>query len=68
VKLFGAQQLDDGLDFLLGEAIQRFSIGSCRHVSRLGFDPFVGDLIEVFLKHQSIQSVVDPFLVAIQFL
>src|SRR6266487_898584 len=67
-KLFGFHLLDDLADRCERKAIQRFSIRARCHIAGLGFDALVGDDVQIFLIHQSIQIVIDPLSIAIQVL
>src|SRR5579871_3457218 len=67
-KLFGSHLLNDLADRGEREAIQRLFVCSRRHIAGFGLDPLVGDDVEIFLIHQSIQVVINPLSIAIQLL
>jgi hypothetical protein len=67
-ELLGSYLLDDLADHCEREAIERFFIYPWRHIARFGFDPLIGDDVQILLVHQSIQIVIDPLSIAIQLL
>src|SRR5271169_4066742 len=67
-ELFGSHFLGDLADHCEREAIERFFICAWRHIARFGFDPLIGDDVQILLVHQSIQIVVHPLSIAIQLL
>src|SRR5215469_4430890 len=67
-KLLGSHLLNDLADRQERKAIQRFFIRARRHITGFGLDPLVGDDVQVFLVHQSIQIVISPLSIAIQLL
>ncbi|SRR6266478_4924179 len=67
-KLLGFHLLDNLADRCKREAIQRFFVCPRRHIAGFGLDPLVGDDVQIFLIHQSIQILIGPLSLAIQVL
>ena len=66
LKVFGAHLLDDLGDHLEREAVERFSVDPRRHISWGGFDPFIGENVDVLLVEEAIEMIVGPFPVGVQ--